>query len=47
MIDRTLVTSGFDTETLISEEYLSYILLSQVEAGFFSMNFPGALKTNH
>lgn len=38
MIDRDLVTSGFDTETLVSEEYLTYLLLAQIEAGFLEMS---------
>jgi hypothetical protein len=37
VINRDLVTSGFDTETLISERYLSYLLLAQIEAGFFPL----------
>lgn len=40
MIDRELVTSGFDTETLVSEAYLSYLLLAQIEAGFLPLEFP-------
>jgi WD40 repeat protein len=39
MFDRSLVTSGFDTETLISEKYLSYLLLAQVEAGLLELQF--------
>lgn len=39
MFDRSLVTSGFDTETLISEKYLSYLLLAQVEAGLMPLQF--------
>jgi hypothetical protein len=39
MFDRTLVTSGFDTETLISEDYLTYILLAQIDAGRFLLRF--------
>ncbi len=40
MIDRELVTSGFDTETVVSEVYLSYLLLAQIEAGFLPLEFP-------
>lgn len=40
MLDRDLVTSGFDTETLVSEAYLSYLLLAQVEAGLLPLEFP-------
>jgi hypothetical protein len=36
MIDPTLVTSGFDTETLLSERYVAYVLLAQIEAGLLS-----------
>ena len=39
MFDRSLVTSGFDTETLISEKYLSYLLLAQIEAGLLRLQF--------
>jgi len=39
MFDRDLVTSGFDTETLVSEDYLTYILLAQIEAGLFPLEF--------
>jgi hypothetical protein len=39
MFDRSLVTSGFDTETLVSEEYLTYLLLAQVEAGLLPLRF--------
>ena len=39
MFDRSLVTSGFDTETLISEDYLTYLLLAQVEAGYLRLSF--------
>ena len=38
MFDRSLVTSGFDVEVLISEDYIGYLLLAQVEAGFLSLN---------
>lgn len=38
MIDRSLVTSGFDTETVVSEEYLTYLLLAQIEAGLLEMS---------
>jgi len=38
MIDQTLVTTGFDTEALLSPRYISYILLAQVEAGLFPLN---------
>lgn len=38
-IDRNLVTSGFDTETLVSEKYLSYLMLAQVEAGLMPLQF--------
>jgi hypothetical protein len=37
VFDRTLVTSGFDTETLVSEEFLTYLLLAQVEAGLLPL----------
>lgn len=33
MVQRQLVTSGFDTETVVSERYLTYLLLAQIEAG--------------
>ena len=39
MFDRSLVTSGFDTETLISEDYLTNVLLAQVEAGSLPLTF--------
>jgi hypothetical protein len=39
MFDRSLVTSGFDTETLVSEDYLTYLLLAQVEAGRLLLRF--------
>ncbi|MGH3716478.1 MAG: hypothetical protein ACRDT4_23905 [Micromonosporaceae bacterium] len=39
MFDRSLVTSGFDTETLISEDYLTYLLLAQIEAGTLGLRF--------
>jgi WD40 repeat protein len=38
MINRNLVTSGFDTETLVSEDYLTYLLLAQIEAGRIQMS---------
>jgi hypothetical protein len=37
VFDRSLVTSGFDVEVLISEDYIGYLLLAQVEAGFLSL----------
>jgi len=37
VFDRTLVTSGFDVEVLISEDYLTYLLLAQVEAGLLPL----------
>jgi hypothetical protein len=37
VFDRSLVTSGFDVEVLVSEEYIDYLLLAQVEAGLFSL----------
>jgi hypothetical protein len=37
MIDAALVTSGFDTETLLSERYVSYVLLAQIEAGLLDL----------
>lgn len=37
VIDQSLVTSGFDVELLLSERYLNYALLGQVEAGFFPL----------
>lgn len=33
MVDRSLVRSGFDIEVLLSERYLRYTLLAQIEAG--------------
>ena len=39
MFDRSLVTSNFDTETLISEKYLTYLLLAQIEAGLLGLEF--------
>ena len=39
MFDRSLVTSNFDTETLISERYLTYLLLAQIDAGLLSLEF--------
>jgi hypothetical protein len=39
MFDRSLVTSGFDAETLVSEDYLRYLLLAQIEAGLLLMRF--------
>jgi hypothetical protein len=39
MFDRSLVTTGFDTEALVSEEYLTYLLLAQVEAGLLPLRF--------
>ncbi len=36
MIDSTLVTSGFDTEALLSDRYVAYVLLAQIEAGLLS-----------
>jgi WD40 repeat protein len=39
MFDRDLVTSGFDCETLISEKYLRYLLLAQIEAGLMGLVF--------
>lgn len=35
MVDRSLVRSGFDIEVLLSERYLRYALLAQIEAGLF------------
>jgi hypothetical protein len=46
MFDRGLVTSGFDTETLISEDYLTFLLLAQVEAGRLSLSFDFAHPTS-
>ena len=37
MLNRNLVTSGFDTETVVSEDYLTYLLLAQIEAGRLPM----------
>lgn len=42
MIDKTLVTSGYDTEILLSESYLKYILLSLYEIG----TIPGIIPIN-
>ena len=39
MFDRTLVTSGFDIEALVSERYLSYIILAQIESGRLATRF--------
>jgi WD40 repeat protein len=39
MFNRHLVTSGFDTETVVSENYLTYILLAQIEAGLLPLDF--------
>ena len=39
MFDRDLVTAGFDCETLISEKYLRYLLLAQIEAGLMGLVF--------
>jgi WD40 domain-containing protein len=39
MFDRNLVTSGFDCETLISEKYLRYLVLAQIEAGLLQLVF--------
>ena len=35
MVNRSLVRSGFDIEVLLSERYLRYALLAQIEAGMF------------
>ena len=35
MVNRSLVRSGFDIEVLLSERYLRYALLAQIEAGLF------------
>lgn len=35
MVDRALVTSGFDIEILLSGRYLRYALLAQLDAGLF------------
>jgi hypothetical protein len=40
MVDQSLVTSGFDIEVLLSERYLRYALLAQVEAGLLPLVFP-------
>ena len=51
MFDRSLVTSRFDTETLISETYLRYLLLAQIEAGLllpeFDVDDPGPPPTTY
>ena len=39
MFDRSLVTSGFDVEVLVSEAYLDYLILSQIEAGLLPFEF--------
>jgi hypothetical protein len=39
MFNRDLVTSKFDCETLISEKYLRYLLLAQIEAGLMGLVF--------
>lgn len=36
-LDRSLVSSGFDTETVVSEGYLAHLLLAQIEAGRLSL----------
>lgn len=45
MFDRDLVASGFDTETIVSEQYLTYILLAQIEAGLLSLDISDNGKT--
>lgn len=40
MVDQSLVTSGFDVEVLLSERYLRYAILAQIEAGRMSLVFP-------
>jgi WD40 repeat protein len=47
MFDRDLVTSGFDCETLISEKYLRYLLLAQIEAGLMELVFDVVDPTTH
>ncbi|MEV7040461.1 hypothetical protein [Amycolatopsis sp. NPDC051061] len=38
-MDQSLVTSGFDVETLLSERYLQYLLFTRLEAGLFEYAF--------
>jgi WD40 repeat protein len=45
MFDRSLATSGFDTETLVSERYVTYLLLAQIEAGLMALEF-NVVKTS-
>ncbi len=40
MINRDLVKSRFDTETVVSEGYLTYLLLAQIEAGRLPLEIP-------
>jgi hypothetical protein len=37
MVDQSLVQSGFDIEVLLSERYVRYALLAQIEAGLFPL----------
>src|SRR6188768_3692619 len=37
MVDQSLVQSGFDIEVLLSQRYLQYALLAQVEAGLLPL----------
>jgi hypothetical protein len=39
VFDRSLVTPGFDVEVLVSEAYLDYLILSQIEAGLLPFEF--------
>lgn len=39
MVNRDLVTSGFDIEMLVSEKYLMYIFLGLIEAGRLPLQF--------
>jgi hypothetical protein len=38
MIDESLVRSGFDVETLLGERYLTYVLLTALEAGVLPLD---------
>ncbi len=40
MVDQALVTSGFDVEVLLSQRYLRYTLLAQIEAGRLPLEVP-------
>lgn len=46
MVDQSLVTSGFDIEVLLSERFLSYVFLAQVEAGRLALEYDIVDGTN-